>query len=167
VRFGAFFFAALGLAASASADSRAVKKQQKPVAARPAVVPAQPVATPVTTEPAARALEDKPPPPIVVDEAGELQLTVPHHFERAVARERVSQLLAYWNDRFSVKNEWHGDRVFVSGSVFGVEIKALFEVSDDDVACRSKDPGTLWRAKGVHYVENKLRKYLHPTYEEP
>jgi hypothetical protein len=159
---------ALVLAPVAQADSRVKAKKARTVAARPPEVAAEPA--PLVPAP------PPPPPPApvvvapvepVVDEAGEIQLTVAHHFERAIAKERVSQLLAYWNDRFQVKNDWHGDRVFVSGSVFGVEIKALFEVTDDGVVCRSKDPGMVWRAKGAEYVEKKLKKYLHPTYEAP
>ncbi len=149
----------------AQADSRVKPKKTRAVTSRPTTVAEAPppvaVALPPPAPPAASPTEP------VVDEAGEIQLTVAHHFERGVAKERVSQLLSYWNDRFQVKNEWHGDRVFVSGSVFGVEIKALFEVTDDGVVCRSKDPGMVWRSKGAQYVENKLKKYLHPTYEEP
>ncbi len=92
---------------------------------------------------------------------------VPHHFARAAARERIRQLLAYWHARFGITSQWNGDRVFMSGSIFGVDIRALLDVSDSCVRGTAADPGWLWRSPGTSYVEPKLKKYLHPTYDEP
>jgi hypothetical protein len=46
-------------------------------------------------------------------------------------------------------------------------VYALLEVTDSCVQAQATDPGLVWRGTGVSYVERKLKKYLHPTYDEP
>jgi Putative polyhydroxyalkanoic acid system protein (PHA_gran_rgn) len=149
---------------SASADSRRRAPVRGQVNSSSA---AKLIAPPIASPPLASVVAEIPPPPVVLDEHDAISVRVPHAFDRQGAHERISQLLAYWSDRFGVKNEWRGDRVFITGTVYGLEIKAIFEVNEGDVACRSNDPGSFWRAKAMRYVENKLRKYLSPTYAEP
>jgi hypothetical protein len=96
-----------------------------------------------------------------------LSLKVNHRFARADARDRVSQLLAYWHRRFGLTSQWRGDWVRMHGTVFGIAIDGLLEVTDSCVQGFASDPGLLWRSLGISYVESKLRKYLHPTYGEP
>jgi hypothetical protein len=96
-----------------------------------------------------------------------IALEVPHHFERRAARERVTQLLQFWREAYGVVSEWRGDRVLMHGSVRGVSIDALFDVADGSVFAVARDPGWFWRARAHAYVEWMLRKYLHPTYQEP
>jgi hypothetical protein len=96
-----------------------------------------------------------------------LTLEVPHPFGRAFAHERIVQLLNYWHARFGVSSQWRGDQVFITGEVFGVVVKALLEITDSCVQAVANDPGLVWRGTGVSYVERKLKKYLHPTYDEP
>jgi len=96
-----------------------------------------------------------------------ITLEVPHAFPRASARERVGFLLDYWNTRFGVKAEWHGDSVFLTGRVFGMHIQARFDVSDSAVTGVASDPGWFWRNKAQSYVTKKLKKYLHPDYADP
>lgn len=105
--------------------------------------------------------------PFVIDREHSISLKVAHHFERAIARERVTQLLEYWGRRFGVKSSWLGDRVFMSGTVFGIDINAHFDVTDYAVVGLASDPGWFWRGRATSYVEKKLRKYLHPNYDEP
>jgi hypothetical protein len=105
--------------------------------------------------------------PFVIEATSALRLTVAHAFERPVARERITYLLNYWAGRFGVKNEWHGDRVFLSGKVWGVEIRAVFTVQEKAVQAIANDPRTMLASAAQGYVYKKLRKYLHPTYEDP
>ena len=96
-----------------------------------------------------------------------LNLKVAHAFTRDAARERVAQLLRYWDERFGVKSEWHGFRVFLTGKVLGVAIRALFEVDDASVVAMAEDPGTVFSGAARRYVDAKLRKYLNANYQEP
>jgi hypothetical protein len=96
-----------------------------------------------------------------------VRLAVPHAFSRASARERIAWLLEYWNHRFGVKFEWRGDRVFLSGQIFGREIRARFDISDLAVTGVADDPGWLWRGRAQAYVTRKLQKYLSADLAEP
>ena len=96
-----------------------------------------------------------------------LNLKVAHAFSRDAARERVAQLLRYWDKRFGLKSEWHGFRVFLTGKVLGIAIRALFEIDDANVVAMAEDPGTVFSGPARRYVDAKLRKYLNPNYQEP
>ena len=122
------------------------------------------LAPPLATLEATQAVE---PEPFVVHGENRVTLKVEHHFTRADARERVTQLLDYWSRRFGVKSEWRGYRVFLTGRVLGIDIKALFDVTDHDVLALASDPGTVLRGSAERYVDKKLHKYLSPTYDEP
>lgn len=104
--------------------------------------------------------------PFSIDDSKALKLTVGHAFELSEARERVGYLLAYWSRRFGVESEWHGDRVFLTGQVFGVDVRAVFTVEERVVRAKAFDPGTVFASAAQRYVSRKLRKYLHPTYDE-
>ncbi|MBL8920617.1 MAG: polyhydroxyalkanoic acid system family protein [Myxococcaceae bacterium] len=105
--------------------------------------------------------------PFVIDSATAIKMSVGHAFGVAEARERVGYLLDYWGRRFGVKREWRGDRVFLTGSVWGVEIKAVFRVEPHAVFAMAWDPGTMFASAAQRYVRQKLKKYLHPTYDDP
>lgn len=105
--------------------------------------------------------------PFAIDSEHALKLTVGHAFERAEARARIGYLLEYWSRRFGVQSEWHGDKVFLTGIVWGVEIKAVFTVQERSVFALAHDPGTIFASAAQGYVAKKLRKYLHPTYDDP
>lgn len=96
-----------------------------------------------------------------------LEVHVAHDFARAVARERITQLLGYWSRRFGVQATWDGYRVFVAGKVWGIDFKALFDIGEHEVLALSSDPGSLMRNRATTYVERKLKKYLNPNYDEP
>jgi hypothetical protein len=95
-----------------------------------------------------------------------ITLRIGHKFTTAEAHMRVQQLLDYWKARFGVTQTWSGERVAVSGSIVGVDFHAILEVSDGQVQCESTDPGGMWRGFARDYVAKKLRKYLHPKYQE-
>ncbi len=95
-----------------------------------------------------------------------ITLNVDHKFSTAEAHVRVQQLLDYWKARFGLKQDWSGERVWVTGSIIGVDFTAYLEVKDGLVRCESTDPG-VWRGFARDYVSKKLRKYLHPQYAEP
>jgi hypothetical protein len=105
--------------------------------------------------------------PFEIDPHHALRMSVGHLFDRAEARERIGYLLQYWADRFGVRSEWHGDRVFLSGRLWGLDIRAVFTIQDHLVLAHAADPGTVVASRARDYVSRKLRKYLHPNYEEP
>jgi len=105
--------------------------------------------------------------PFTLDPSSALKLTVGHVFDRGVARERIGYLLEYWSKRFGVQAQWQGDKVYLTGSVWGVEIKAVFTVQERAVFAIAHDPGTVFASAAQGYVAKKLRKYLHPTYDDP
>ncbi len=96
-----------------------------------------------------------------------LSLSVTHAFERSEAKKRVEYLLEYWQKRFSVHNVWQGDRVYLSGKIYGMDIRAYFDVEAAQVNAKAEDPGFFMRGTTRDYVEKKLKKYLSPTYEDP
>ncbi len=96
-----------------------------------------------------------------------ITLRVGHKLTTDEAHVRVEQMLEYWKKRFSVTHTWSGEKVFVTGKIYSVDFKAILEVTNQQVACESSDPGGLWRSFARDYVGKKLKKYLHPTYEEP
>lgn len=155
------FLAVTALAAPPKRKARSMLADTPP--ARVAVASAPEAALP--PPPAAKV--EPPSEPIFIDRDHSIALKVAHHFERAVAKERITQLLDYWGRRFGVKSIWQGDRVFMTGSVYGVDISALFDITDYAVVGMANDPGWFWRGRAQSYVEKKLKKYLHPSYAEP
>jgi Putative polyhydroxyalkanoic acid system protein (PHA_gran_rgn) len=109
------------------------------------------------------------PPPTPADVGGDdpIALNVPHTFERAAARERITQLLQFWREAYGVVSEWQGDRVRMEGAVLGIGVHGLFQITDRSVVGLARNPGWMWRDRAQSYVEWMLRKYLHPTYAEP
>lgn len=99
-------------------------------------------------------------------DARPLQLAQSHAFSRAEARLRVQQLLDYWSQRFGVQRSWQGDTARVRGSVMGVPFDGQVVVSDHEVSASTSDPGRFLRSTALDYVQRKLKKYLHPTYQE-
>ena len=100
--------------------------------------------------------------PFFIDQARTLRVVVSHPFARSEAAGRQ----AYWKSRFNISSQWRGGRVFVSGSVYGVEIEALFAIGDSSIVAIANDPGWPWTDKVGDYVDRKLKKYLHPTYDD-
>ncbi len=96
-----------------------------------------------------------------------LTARVVHGFSVSDAHARVQQMLDYWHQRFGVASRWDGQQVWVQGTIWGVDFRARFEVSDGVVSAEATDPGPLWRRAAIDYTIKKLRKYLSPTYAEP
>ena len=96
-----------------------------------------------------------------------MTLLVGHHFSKTDAHARLQQLLDYWTRRWQLSQTWSGDRVLVVGTVASIDFRAFLEVTDTAVTCESTDPGAILRNPARDYVRNKLRKYLHPQYQEP
>lgn len=105
--------------------------------------------------------------PFSIEQSGRLTIAVNHAFARSEAATRLSYLLAYWKKRFQIANEWRGDRVFVSGSVYGIKIQAMFAINDSRIVGFAHDPGWPWRGQVQDYVDRKLKKYLSLTYDDP
>jgi hypothetical protein len=95
-----------------------------------------------------------------------MTLSVPHEFDRDEAKKRVGYLLDYWSKRYSVQSAWQGDRVFLTGRIYGMQIRAFFDVEDARVSARAEDPGFLMRGTTRDYVEKKLKKYLSIDYRD-
>ena len=105
--------------------------------------------------------------PFSIDEKKRVTVAVGHAYARSEAAARLSYLLAYWKTRFNVASEWKGDRVFISGKVYGIKIQALFAINDSSVVGFAQDPGWPWRGKVQTYVDRKLKKYLNVNYDDP
>ncbi|MBL8915184.1 MAG: hypothetical protein JNM17_31060 [Archangium sp.] len=105
--------------------------------------------------------------PFTIGESNRLSLSCPHAFAKTEVVQRLGYLFAYWKKRFNIKSEWHGDRVFLSGSVYGIKIEAIFAIDETNVTAFASDPGWPWRGQVIGYVDRKLKKYMHPTYDEP
>ncbi len=116
---------------------------------------------------AALAQEQEPEAPVIEKSEKAINVAVPHHFARGEAITRLGYLLEYWHKAFDVRAEWHGDQVIISGSIFGMKVHALFQVTDKEVLAVAADPGWPWRGRAQNYVSAKLKKYMHPTYAEP
>jgi hypothetical protein len=93
-------------------------------------------------------------------------LTQPHHFKKPDAKARVQYMLEYWRTAYNVAYVWVGERAWIEGQVLGVAFHAFIDVMDDKVAGEAIDPGGLRGAMAKNYIVKKLKKYLHPTYEE-
>lgn len=105
--------------------------------------------------------------PFSISPKGRLSVVAKHSFVRTEAVTRLGYLLSYWKKRFGIESEWHGDRVFLSGSVYGIKIQAMFAINDSAVVGFAHDPGWPWRGQVQHYVDRKLKKYLNVNYDEP
>ncbi len=105
--------------------------------------------------------------PFEVEEKNRISVSVAHHFARAEALERLGYLLDYWKRAFDIRSEWRGNRVFLSGSIFGLRVRAELSVTEDSVVAVAADPGWPWRGRAEGYVTGKLKKYMHPTYDDP
>ncbi len=109
--------------------------------------------------------DDEPAPEVAG--ARRISVTVPHQYAREEALARLGYLVDYWHKAFDVRAEWRGDDVFVSGRIFGLTVQARLSVLDAEVVAIAADPGWLWRSRAEGYVAKKLKKYMHPTYQEP
>jgi hypothetical protein len=96
-----------------------------------------------------------------------LHFKVLHKHSRDEARARTQYLFDYWKKRFGVTSRWDGDRAVASGNIMGISFTAWVEVTDTQVAGESTDPGFFTRGVAYAYIENKLKKYMHPNYDEP
>jgi hypothetical protein len=89
-----------------------------------------------------------------------------HSYSRDEARERLQLFLDYLYRAHGIQRAWQGDTARVQGRVWGVSFEAKVHVLDDRVEGQASDPGFLLRRVAVEYVNAKLRKYLHPSFEE-
>jgi hypothetical protein len=90
-----------------------------------------------------------------------------HKFPKPDARARVQMMLEYWKKAFDVAFVWVGERAWLEGKVWGVTFHAFIDVTDDKVSGEAIDPGGMRGSMAKSYIVKKLKKYLHPTYEEP
>ena len=73
----------------------------------------------------------------------------------------------YWKKRFGVTSRWEGDRGVATGNIMGIAFTAWFEVTDTTVGGDCTDPGFFTRGIAYAYIDKKLKKYMHPNYDEP
>jgi hypothetical protein len=111
--------------------------------------------------------EPAPPFALDADSASHMIFKVPHTFSVADAHARLGYLLEYWKGRYGVSVTWLADRAWVDGSIWGVRFKGWIQVGEGEITSEANDPGFFVRGRGHHYVESKLKKYMHPTYAEP
>ncbi len=148
------------LATTATAGGRTAKKKTAPVQTKRVHA-----AEPAQTLPPTEALPPPPPATVQADEEAAfvdpfsvptenaLNISVAHEMAVNVARERVQQLLNYWSDRFGIKSLWHGNQVFLTGSAWGFDIQARFDVGAqavNAVAATAQPSGAQWRGGQRH-----------------
>lgn len=112
------------------------------------------------------AIRDTSAPPTKPGEQ-RLKFKVPHKHSRDEARARTQYLFDYWKKRFGVVSRWEGDHAVASGKIMGISFTAWVEVTDSTVGGESTDPGFFTRGVAYAYIEKKLKKYMHPNYDEP
>lgn len=100
-------------------------------------------------------------------DSDKLAIRVGHEFSIQTAHERLQMLLDYWSKAFGVKSLWDGQKAWISGRVMGVTVRAWLEIRDGGIGGEAVDPGPLFRGIARDYVTKKLRKYMHPQYQEP
>ena len=96
-----------------------------------------------------------------------LHFKVKHQHTRDEARARTQYLFDYWKKPFGVVSKWEGDHAVASGNIMGISFTAWVEVTDNTVGGESTDPGFFTRGIAYAYIESKLKKYMHPNYDEP
>lgn len=98
---------------------------------------------------------------------GTMKFEVGHSLTRDEARQRVSQLLGYWSEKYGIQSTWSGDRASIRGKAMGITINADLEVSDRNVGGEATDPGFLFRDKAKKYLTQKFGAYLDPAGPKP
>ena len=86
-----------------------------------------------------------------------------HELEFDDARTRLRALGEYLANRYGMTVQWADDSASISGKYMLVRIEGTLTVGRDQIACRGKDPGMLWRKKATDYVRKKLTQYLDPS----
>jgi hypothetical protein len=111
--------------------------------------------------------EPLPPFTLDADSASHMIFKVPHAYSVADAHARLGYLLEYWKSRYGVSVTWIADRAWVDGSIWGVRFKGWIQVGEQEITSEANDPGFFVRGRGHHYVQSKLKKYMHPNFAEP
>ncbi len=94
---------------------------------------------------------------------GTMKFEVPHSLPKDEVRQRVEQLLKYWQEKYGVKADWVGDGAKVVGKVMGINLDASFTITDKGVEGEGTDPGMLLRGQAKKYLQQKFTAALDPT----
>ncbi|WP_163992608.1 polyhydroxyalkanoic acid system family protein [Pyxidicoccus caerfyrddinensis] len=93
---------------------------------------------------------------------GMMKFDIPHTLPKEEVKQRVEQLLKYWNSKYGVKADWAGDGAKIAGKVMGIQMDASFVITDNQVQGEGTDPGMLLRGKAKSYLQDKFASVLDP-----
>jgi hypothetical protein len=93
---------------------------------------------------------------------GMMKFDIPHSLPKEEVKQRVEQLLKYWNSKYGVKADWAGDGAKIAGKVMGIQMDASFVITDNQVQGEGTDPGMLLRGKAKSYLQDKFASVLDP-----
>lgn len=112
------------------------------------------------------ALAAEPPRPAKEPHGKVLRFRIGHNYSLADAHARLQLLFDYWKQRYGVIATWIGDEAHLRGSVWGVQFVGAIAIQKNMVVANATDPGVFFRGTAYNYIDRKLKKYLHPTYQE-
>lgn len=95
--------------------------------------------------------------------AKQMELNIPHRFDTDEARARMEALGEYYQNKYSARVSWSGNRANIKAKQMMVTIDATLILEDGRVRLEGKDPGRLLRKKAENYLRGKLQKYLDPN----
>lgn len=98
---------------------------------------------------------------------GMMKFEVAHTLSREEAKQRVTELLGYWSEKYGIQSNWNGDKAHIQGKAMGITINADLEVSERGVGGEATDPGFLFRDKAKKYLTQKFAAYLDPAGPKP
>ena len=92
-----------------------------------------------------------------------MKFDYPHSFDLSEAKERMSALGDYLQNKYGLNVTWQDNKATFTGKFKIVTIDGTLEVSGNKVDFSGKDPGMLLRKKATSYLKDKLATYLDPS----
>lgn len=94
---------------------------------------------------------------------GSMKFEVSHSLPKPEARQRIEQLLKYWQEKYGVQSSWTTEGAKLNGKVMGISLDASFTITDRAIQGEGTDPGMLLRGKAKDYLQKKFTTVLDPA----
>jgi hypothetical protein len=94
---------------------------------------------------------------------GSMRIEHAHGFTNDEAKQRLTALGEYFQNKHGIAVVWNGDRATVKGKYLLVGIEGELWFEPGKAVFEGKDPGMLWRGKAKDYIGDKLKTYLDPA----